>query len=228
MLKITKIARKVSTTHDLLVYEGTVKGETVKVLVDSGANGYFVSSRLLKRLGHHLHLKTIPDSVKLADGRCVESTHVTRLPFTIGNYSDLETFHVLDLEEFDLVFGKPWLAHVNPSIDWRRCTLRFQHNGKHVHLIPIHDQETRQLVDTLILSSTQLKHAIAQKDQLFLVSVVVGDTIYYSDSVSDIKRPIFSMVSKQGPVDNVSLGQGEGPGFDPVGRQVGQTLNSRC
>ena len=103
----------------------------------------------------------------------MESTLVTRLPFSTHNYSDLDTFHVLDLgtSEVDLILGKPWLSRINPKPDWRQCTLRFQHGRDKIHLIPIHDSETRRLATSLVMSSAELKRCINQKDELFLISL---------------------------------------------------------
>ena len=36
--------------------------------------------------------------------------------FSMGTYADIETFHVADLGDFDVILGKPWLSRVNPAV----------------------------------------------------------------------------------------------------------------
>lgn len=141
----------------------------MKILVDCGANGHFISKKLASLLKVHSVAKTIPDTIRMADGRELESTHVTRVPYSVQNYKDTETFHVMDLEDFDMVLGKPWLARINPKIDWVNCTIKFKQEGKSVLWVPCNDDEAQRLAASLVISATQLKRAMADKSPMFLV-----------------------------------------------------------
>lgn len=119
---------------DLFTLDGIVKGHRIKILVDSGANGEFISTNLANALKLHTVSKLTPDAVRMANGQELRSSSVTRLSYTIKNYHDADTFHIVDLEGFDMVLGKPWLTRINPKIDWRRGTLTFSFRGEKIYL----------------------------------------------------------------------------------------------
>jgi hypothetical protein len=63
------------------------------------------------------------DSINLADGGKLSSTHYVRTEFQIGELRDLETFHTAPLGTHDLILGMPWLARVAPRPNWRDGSL---------------------------------------------------------------------------------------------------------
>jgi len=107
----------------LMVYGGRVNDRPIRILVDGGANENFIASPLLRELKLKVKKKHEADSVRLADGTAVHSSHVARLAYEIGPLKDTETFHSLDLGEYDLILGTPWLERLNPETDWREGTL---------------------------------------------------------------------------------------------------------
>jgi hypothetical protein len=115
---------QLKTPHGrLMVYGGKLGDRAVRILVDGGANENFVSTRLISELRLKTKKKHEEDSVRLADGTAVPSSHVARLSYQIGPVKDIETFHSLELGEYDLVLGTPWLARLNPLPNWRKGTL---------------------------------------------------------------------------------------------------------
>ena len=107
----------------LLVYGGVLNGRAIRILVDGGANENFVSTQLVKELRLKTKLKHEQGSVRLADGSEVPSSHVARLSYEIGPIRDVETFHTLELGEYDMILGTPWLMRLNPLTNWRKGTL---------------------------------------------------------------------------------------------------------
>jgi predicted aspartyl protease len=69
----------------LLTYEGQIKGQPMRILIDSGASGNFISRRLAQRLQLATIAKDVPDTIRLADGHTVQSTHVSRTAFSLGS-----------------------------------------------------------------------------------------------------------------------------------------------
>lgn len=114
----------------LLVYGGVLQDRKIRILVDGGANENFVSTQLLKELRLKMKKKHEQDAVRLADGTAVPSSHVARLSYQIGPVRDTETFHSLELGEYDMILGLPWLARLNPIPNWRKgiLTLRTTRN----------------------------------------------------------------------------------------------------
>jgi len=69
---------------DLLIYEGRVGNEKIKVLVDPGATHNFVASTLVQKLQLKTVLKTNADTVRFADGSVALSRDATRLDFVLA------------------------------------------------------------------------------------------------------------------------------------------------
>jgi hypothetical protein len=117
-MKITKIG-----SSDLLLLEARVQGHRCRALIDSGASRQFISKAFATKLKGPRVSKSVPDTVRLANGHIVNSEHVQRLAFSLSDFSDQDTFHEVDLEGFDLILGRPWLSRVNPVVTgWKAGT----------------------------------------------------------------------------------------------------------
>lgn len=67
--------------------EGVVKGQLVKILLDSGSTHNFVDARLLKRLGWQSQT-TKPFEAMIADGGTLKSYGCfLNTPLTLGRYN---------------------------------------------------------------------------------------------------------------------------------------------
>ena len=172
-MRLLQISQEFDAPSRLLLYEGLVRGHKVRILVDTGASGHFISSTTVSRLSIRTVSKARADTVRLASGQDIESSQVTRLKFSIDTYMDLATFHVVDLhEDFDLILGKPWLDKLEPHIKWSSCSMRFNHRGKTHHLISIDDVATRQTRDeTLIISAAQFRQATSDNSPVYFLSI---------------------------------------------------------
>ena len=95
-LRITK-----KNTDRLLVFTAKIHGHECRALIDSGADGSFIATHLVQKLKMKTVTKAVPDTVKLANGSEVSSSEVTYAPFCLGEFSDREPLHVLDLPDHD-------------------------------------------------------------------------------------------------------------------------------
>ena len=116
----------------LLTFVATVNGKPAKVLIDGGAEGNVISAAFCKR--HYLALNACsPIPVVLPNG----STHITNstapITLTRDSYTGYLEPLLFCLTKYDLILGKPWLAEVNPQINWRTNDLFFTHNGQQIH-----------------------------------------------------------------------------------------------
>ena len=101
---------------DFLFLDGSIFGARVRVLLDSAAGRNFISSFLLERLGRKPSVKTTPDNVLLPDGEHMTSGSVLpSVRVKLSGFTDVVTFHVLPLNTFDVILGKPWLTEHNPA-----------------------------------------------------------------------------------------------------------------
>ncbi len=125
-------AQREEKSSTLLLYSGTLNGCSATILVDCGATGNFISKSFVER--NHLNTcpRVIPTTVTMGDGKTYPvETHMPRAELRVGQYKDYLPLMQASLGcTFDVVLGKPWLARVNPAINWRTDTLHFYRKGK--------------------------------------------------------------------------------------------------
>ena len=174
----------------LLYLEGQLLGKPCKFLIDSGAAACFVS----KTLAHGLmRAKQTPDSVILADGSSIISTHVVPAArLRIGRYTDSFLFHVVDLSGFDAVLGKDWLTRLNPNIDWRAHRVTVTHNGRSCHLRAPPAKKSGQ--HPLLLSHQQFKKALRHHEPVYTVHMRKIDSDHPL-TLLDAPSPVVTLAS---------------------------------
>ncbi|KAJ9529794.1 hypothetical protein QJQ45_022194 [Haematococcus lacustris] len=168
-LRITKLAANSNPgSHaDLLVFTGSYKGNSARVLIDGGATGIQTAQ------------KVSPDYISLADGHQQQSSAmIPNARFRLGTYKGEQTLHVTHLHDFDIILGKPWLAEINPRIDWKANIMRFRYAGRpHTLRPPVKQPGTTNTSGSpLLISSAQLRTAISDKCPVFLVSITPADS----------------------------------------------------
>ena len=100
-----------------------VNGITLSALVDSGAQGNYVSPRVVNRFQIPWVWKERPYPLLMIDGAPTEYDQgmVNRetQPLEVGFRNKKETivFDITDVSEHDIVLGIPWLRRSNPRID---------------------------------------------------------------------------------------------------------------
>ena len=101
-----------------LIFQGTLAGKPVKIMIDSGSAGDFVSQRVVDRLGLDTKQTDVSSKVQLADGTQLDlDTSTTRLLLTMGTHLEHTKLSVLPLEGHEVILGRPWLKRWNPTID---------------------------------------------------------------------------------------------------------------
>ncbi len=122
-----------------------------------------------------------PFNVRLADGSTIESSTLSgNARFKIHTYSDtLVGLPIVPLEDYDAILGKPWLARLNPSVNWRTNLLAFSHRRQQHLLVPNGTTGSGEELPAGInlMTSNQLKSAIKEKGaQVYLVVVRPADS----------------------------------------------------
>ena len=166
-----------NSAEPLLIILAKVNGQQLRVCIDSGATGNFVSLRLA-RLAKLPEVALVGGAVKvtLADGSETECLSRFVVPLNMGTYSQVVHAHGILLSgSFDLVLGMPWLKALNPDIDWEKGVVELTHKGrKHVLRPPLTDGGHKDC-DGLTLNATQLKRAVKKGASLYAVVLRAQD-----------------------------------------------------
>ncbi|GFH10780.1 transposon Tf2-2 polyprotein, partial [Haematococcus lacustris] len=169
---------KLTTTHPgdetdsaLLVFLGSYKGHKVRILVDGGATASFIDSEFCMRHDLQTAEKHNPDHIRLADGHQQESTAmIPEARFRLGSHKGQQTLHCTRLHGFDIILGKPWLAEINPRIDWKQNIMTFHHAGKK-HTLRAPPAPRDPDLDRFTISTAGLRTAVREKQPMFMVSI---------------------------------------------------------
>ena len=126
----------------------------------SGATALFLDSAVAARAG--LQLKPSARAVRLADGTIKTATGTASAVCTLrgtgatGDLSFDAEFCVLDLNGHEAILGMPWLAHFNPSVDWRNGVFTIEQPNGTLQLaraLP-HSEEQREAEGTAAIRSS--------------------------------------------------------------------------
>lgn len=122
--------------------------------MDSGAGGNFISTHFAEKNG----LNCVPSEhcpVTFANGSAAASTGQIRNALVkIGRYRDKISLRTLPLSNYDVILGSPWLAKLNPAINWQTRTLHFSFKNETITLAPGKSTFTSNPV---LLSAMQLQ-----------------------------------------------------------------------
>ena len=100
-------------------------GHHATALVDSGAMGNYISPTIVNRLRLPWKYKDKPYQLQDIDGNSfsynegIVDMEIDHLPIELQGHREETTCDLMDIHEYDLVLGYPWLRDSNPSIDWR-------------------------------------------------------------------------------------------------------------
>ena len=112
-------------TKKPLTFKGTLNHAPIKILIDSGAMGNFVSKQAADRFSFALSdVSNIPVVfANGATGACNKAALAAYLRFE--NHEENIDLRVVSLPHHDIILGQPWLEKWNPSIDWKNHQINF-------------------------------------------------------------------------------------------------------
>ena len=105
----------------------THEGVSVKVLLDSGATGLFMSKRLAERQGFKLEKLDKPIKVRNIDGSDNKGgsiTHEVEVNLYYRGHIERVRMNVCELGKTEVILGMPWLTAHNPEINWETGEVR--------------------------------------------------------------------------------------------------------
>ena len=98
------------TRSDHLVLTTTLQGETVRIILDSGANRSYISLRLGNKLAHHRYKKDEPYPLTMADGKPVDHDNrwirneLRDIQLTIGQHTERISLDIVNTK-YDIILG---------------------------------------------------------------------------------------------------------------------------
>lgn len=192
-LKLTAIQS--DDTFSLLILNGEVQGQQVKVCIDSGANANFISARvakLCKLSAANLHGDPVP--VTLANGSTISSSQLIRAPLRIGTYfGHVQAYSLKLSDSFDIVLGMPWLKTHRANIKCDERLVEITHRGQHTTLRAPFVDPGDPTCGGLTVSALQLQKAWKQGGELFALHLLQSPNT--SDS-QPIPSPVQSLISE--------------------------------
>jgi hypothetical protein len=104
--------------------EAEINGRMYSALLDSGAQGNFISPRIINKDEIPWHQKEDPyrlstvEGTEVGYGNGVIDMETDHLPVSIQGHETSMTLDITDTAQHELILGLPWLRATNPRIDW--------------------------------------------------------------------------------------------------------------
>ena len=119
-LAISKAAVLGTASARTVRFTGSLMGQPVHILLDSGSSSSFVNSAVAAQLTN-VQSEPISTRVQVAGGSHLQSTLLLRgLTWTVGQCSFQSDFRVLPLHSYDVIVGMDWLEQFSPmQVHWR-------------------------------------------------------------------------------------------------------------
>jgi len=124
-----------TSLHQHFLVDIIVQGFHIKAMIDSGAQGSYISPNLVNRLRLPWNKKDKPYRLRNVEGKYVayEQGSVDRetAPLTVRIAGTTQSL-VLDITEIsnkDIILGIPWLRASNPRVNWRTGQLQWDLPG---------------------------------------------------------------------------------------------------
>jgi hypothetical protein len=100
--------------------------DNLNALVDTGADGCYISEKLARRLKISLVEKRIQTPVVLADSSSSYVLKYEIIPLhTVHEFEEIIVFDILPSLQFDVILGLSWFRRHRPIFDWTSMTLSF-------------------------------------------------------------------------------------------------------
>jgi hypothetical protein len=154
---------KVSTSptqERLIKFPGLINETLGNVLVDSGASKNFLDSKFVIQSRIKFQKAPKDSEVAMANGELLRSLgRVRNATIEVQGYKHSRMdFDIIELGNYDVILGKPWLFKTNPDINWRTNEVTIHHRGQRFILQgdTSDHQSTVQLCDQVLVSRQQM------------------------------------------------------------------------
>lgn len=107
-----------------IILDVQIKGRQYSALLDSGAQGNYISPQIINRDKIPWHQKEYPyrlstvEGQEVAYGNGIIDRETDHLPVTVCGRTTIFSLDITDTAHHELILGLPWLRAKNPRIDW--------------------------------------------------------------------------------------------------------------
>jgi Reverse transcriptase (RNA-dependent DNA polymerase)/RNase H-like domain found in reverse transcriptase/Integrase zinc binding domain/Chromo (CHRromatin Organisation MOdifier) domain/gag-polyprotein putative aspartyl protease len=137
-----------------------LNGTRVRAMLDSGAQGNFISRKAIDKAGPCQIKRRKPYALHVANGQPMPGTPLiteqTTVHLEIQGHEEMITLDVLTEASHEIILGLPWLRKHNPHIDWDSNRLSLERCKCALQTIPTHRQSS--VVDERVINSMISRH----------------------------------------------------------------------
>jgi hypothetical protein len=102
------------------------KTVTASAVIDSGAAGTFIDEGFIKRMGMTSHKLSKPFPIRMADGKVSQTiSRYCNILVQVDQRNMFGKFNIAKISN-NILLGHPWMAAMNPNIDWTKETVSLQ------------------------------------------------------------------------------------------------------
>jgi RNase H-like domain found in reverse transcriptase/Reverse transcriptase (RNA-dependent DNA polymerase)/Integrase zinc binding domain/Chromo (CHRromatin Organisation MOdifier) domain/Aspartyl protease len=130
-----------------LTFDVTYIGRKLRVMIDSGATGNFISQSVIKESKLPTRTKAGPYRLTVVDGTEAGDNHgwidveTPRGTLTFPGHEEWISLDVAPIGRHEIILGMPWIRKHNPDIDWVKGTIAFNRCRDYHDLIEWTDGE---------------------------------------------------------------------------------------
>jgi hypothetical protein len=113
-LAISHSAVTGTPAHHTVWFSGSIQGNALTILLDSGSSSSFISEAMAACL-QNISITSTPCTVHIAGGSSLASSAtLLSVPWMIGQYTFTSDLRTLSLAAFDMIIGMDWLESFSP------------------------------------------------------------------------------------------------------------------
>ncbi|KAG9305281.1 hypothetical protein G9A89_007776 [Geosiphon pyriformis] len=114
--------------------DAKVKGQSIKLILNSGSIDSIITRQLMDQLGHRVD--------RTANARIITADRATKTPigkidnffFKVNGIVTLIKVLVMEATQYQALVGNDWLFKVNATLDWNTQKLQLTYQGQHIHV----------------------------------------------------------------------------------------------
>ena len=125
----------------------------MKVLLDSGATGNFISDAMATALKLKITSDVDFQDLTLADGSKVWASGYVQFTMNCGGCKGKNIARVFPNLLKECILGMPWLVQENPIIGWKRRQVTIQRSGSFITLQVVRRHHVKPIIETVNLCS---------------------------------------------------------------------------
>jgi len=156
---------------DHLILRVTLRGHEYAALLDSGAQGNYMSPRLQQRLQLATNSKEHPYNLKSAEGGLVQynqgriDEETVQLQISVQGRTTPTAFDITEIGDWDIILGIPWLRRWNPQVDWNPGQISWRDTAPMQSQRPRTTRYLQQLTKELVKHDYDINRDLSHDDR---------------------------------------------------------------